>query len=195
MNRKEYEAYLLEHLKPRRYKHCLGVEECAVDLARRWGADPEKASLAGLLHDCAKQMEEDVLLAYLREHGYEPDEWELLCPQTLHAPAGAIVAREVLGVEDEEVLHAIACHCAPGTEMNMLDKIISLSDIIEPNRKDIPDLDVLRTMAKKDLSAAYHRYLGNTIRHLVKKDIPVHPNTLLSYNQYFTDPLAKKRDN
>ncbi len=192
MTRKEYEGYLTAHLKPKRYKHCLGVEQCAVELARLWGADAEKASLAGLLHDCAKWMKGETLIEYLRTHGYPLDAWDMSSQQTLHAPAGAYLARETLGVQDEEVLHAIACHAVPGENMGLLDIIISLSDFIEPYRKEIPGLDEIRSLARTDLREAYHRYLGQMMGHLLQEDILVHPRTLLSYNQYFLDKLAER---
>lgn len=43
-------------LKPERYEHSVGVMETAVTLAARFGADEEKAKIAGILHDCAKNI-------------------------------------------------------------------------------------------------------------------------------------------
>lgn len=46
---------LAEQLKGEKFEHSLGVEETAVKLAQRYGADAQKAGLAGLLHDYTKQ--------------------------------------------------------------------------------------------------------------------------------------------
>ena len=47
----------MEHeLDPRRYEHTLGVAYTAAALAMRYGADMKKAQIAGLLHDCAKNL-------------------------------------------------------------------------------------------------------------------------------------------
>ena len=43
-------------LSPKRFAHTLGVARAAVGLAQRYGADPEEAYIAGLLHDCAKEL-------------------------------------------------------------------------------------------------------------------------------------------
>ena len=43
-------------LDPRRYEHTLGVAYTAAALAMRYGADMKKAQIAGLLHDCAKNL-------------------------------------------------------------------------------------------------------------------------------------------
>ena len=53
---------LKEDLNPERYEHSIGVAEMAEELAKRFGCDPEKAYVAGLLHDCAKCMDFELLL-------------------------------------------------------------------------------------------------------------------------------------
>ena len=45
---------MAELLPEKRLTHCLGVESAAIELAERFGVDAEKAGLAGLLHDYAK---------------------------------------------------------------------------------------------------------------------------------------------
>lgn len=42
-----------------RYEHTLGVAYTAAALAMRYGASVENAQLAGLLHDCAKCLDDD----------------------------------------------------------------------------------------------------------------------------------------
>lgn len=49
-------------MKPARFQHVLGVEEAALALADQYGCDPKKASLAALLHDYAKEVEDQVFL-------------------------------------------------------------------------------------------------------------------------------------
>ena len=42
-----------------RYEHTLGVEFTAASLAMRYGVDIDKAEIAGLLHDCAKCIDDE----------------------------------------------------------------------------------------------------------------------------------------
>ena len=51
-----YKAYLKEHLSKKRYTHSMNVANSAVELAKRYGADADKAYIAGLLHDVAKEI-------------------------------------------------------------------------------------------------------------------------------------------
>ena len=48
--------------KERRYFHTLGVVKEAVRLAPKFGVDTEKAKIAALLHDCAKNFDQDRFL-------------------------------------------------------------------------------------------------------------------------------------
>ena len=43
------------HMSQKRFQHVLGVEKTAVALAEKFGASPEKASIAALTHDYAKE--------------------------------------------------------------------------------------------------------------------------------------------
>ena len=47
----EARAVIRKLLPDKRFRHSLGVSETAGELAERFGADPEKAKLAGMLHD------------------------------------------------------------------------------------------------------------------------------------------------
>ena len=54
--REDILKWVESRLKPKRFKHTLGVEETAIRLARLYGVDPHEASLAALLHDNAKNL-------------------------------------------------------------------------------------------------------------------------------------------
>ena len=50
-----YKELLRSRLSDYRYTHSLCVADSAVELAERYGADKEKALVAGLLHDITKE--------------------------------------------------------------------------------------------------------------------------------------------
>ena len=136
-------AAMREVLKPRRFQHVIGVEITAVQLAENLGADGQKARLAALLHDCAKYLplEEQASLAKRDGSPLDPEKDHMI----LHAPAGAVLARERYGVTDEEVLEAIRCHTTGAENMTLLDEIIWAADIIEPGR-DHPAVEKHRSL-------------------------------------------------
>lgn len=123
---------MAETLKPSRFEHVIGVEMTAVELADTLQLDGQKAKLAALLHDCAKNLpvEEQRALANRDTGSIRPTEVEAV----LHAPAGAVLAKERYGITDEEVLQAIRYHTTGEADMTLLDKVIWAADLIEPGR-------------------------------------------------------------
>ena len=61
MTLEQMQAELEARLKPSRFRHSLGVSETAVKLSHRFGVDEEKARVAGLLHDCAREFRNEAM--------------------------------------------------------------------------------------------------------------------------------------
>lgn len=181
MTEKEIKEKLKVVLKPKRYDHSIGVCDTALKLAKRFCVDKEKAYIAGLLHDCAKCFETEKQIELCREYGVELSEITLKVPAVIHAPLGAAVARAEYGIEDEEILQAIAFHTTGGCNMTKLDKIIYIADMIEPSR-DYKGVDSLRKEAGKDLDSAMLMALQSTLKFNIKKGSIVHPDTIEAWN-------------
>ena len=173
-------------LNPKRYIHSLGVCDTAVRLARLYGADEEKAYLAGLLHDCAKCYDGEGQRAVCEKYGVHLTEDDILCPPVIHAPLGAAVARAEYGIEDEEILRAIALHTTGGRDMTVLDKIIYISDMTEPSR-DYPGVEELRSAAENGLDRAMLLSLRRTLEFNLAKNKIIHPDTITAYNSVLKD--------
>lgn len=179
------EPEILEKLKaaitPERFRHSLGVCETAAKMARRFNASVSRARLAGLLHDCARDLPEDKLLDLALAHDIEVTEEDRLVPVLLHGPVGAVIARENYGVEDREVLSAIATHTLGSENMKLLDKIIFIADMIEPGR-DFPGISRLRKAACRDLDAALLDCFDQSLQYLLKKRFIIHQRTVRARN-------------
>jgi len=67
MTQQQWLELLSRYVKPGRYQHSLGVAQTARDMAIAFGADPEKAYWAGLMHDVAKGFSDG--LAQVPAHG------------------------------------------------------------------------------------------------------------------------------
>ena len=59
MNQKQAKELVRSRLSDKRYEHTLNVKKMAVRLAKRYGVDEDKAALAALLHDSAKEISKD----------------------------------------------------------------------------------------------------------------------------------------
>lgn len=172
---------LKEQLSPKRFKHSLGVSSIAVELARFYGADIEKAKIAGLLHDCARDKSDVELYDMARTAGCCLSEVDLKVPALIHAPVGAYCARNYYEVEDDEILQAIAMHTVGGREMSKLAAIIYIADFIEPGR-DFSGVDKLRKAAYQGLDSALLACYDESINYCIAKKSLIHPATIEGRN-------------
>lgn len=180
MYEKEAEK-LKSMLSEKRYTHSLNTAETAAALAARYGADPNRAYLAGLLHDAAKDLSGEELVRRAREAGIPVDRICGMRPHLLHAPVGAVIAREQFGLKDEELLSAIAHHTMGKPDMTLMEKIIFLADLIEPSRS-YAGVDGVREAAKNDLDEAVIRAYDGIISYVLEKRDALHPATVEARN-------------
>ncbi len=174
-------ALLKSRISASRYQHTLGVIECAKELAYLYNANVEKAEIAALLHDCAKRMEKEEMIALSLEEGFAPDNFECASVPILHAPAGAALARRLYGIQDTEILNAIRSHTIGCIHPTKLDAIIFVADFIEKTRKPFDGLEQARKLSKTDLlgamklcaslSGAYVESCGGKIHPITQKMI------------------------
>lgn len=181
MNREELLSKVKEQMTDHRFMHTLGVAATAVALAERFGADAQKAELAGLLHDFCKFWDKGKMREIVERESSLPGELLDYDKELWHAPVGAIVARQELGIQDQEILDAIAYHTSGRPGMSRLEKILWLADYIEPGRQ-FPGVEEVRELAEQDLDLALLQALGNTITFLVKQKKKIYPLTLHTYN-------------
>ena len=181
---KEISKKLKKELDKNRYQHTLGVMYTASCLAMRYECDMRKAMLAGLLHDCAKCIPGEKQIHLCRKNHIEVRKVEEENPFLLHAKLGAFFAETKYGIQDKEVLHAIQVHTTGAPGMNLLDKIIFVSDYIEPNRDKAPNLPQIRTLAFEDIDQAVFRILHDTIYFLNQKRGSVDYRTHDTYEYY-----------
>ena len=169
-------------LQPRRIGHVWGCEHEARRMALRWGADPEDAAEAGILHDISKKFNRNDQLRLAEKYGIMIDNIELANQKLLHAKTGAAMSRDLFGVP-EHIENAIRWHTTGHENMTLLEQILYLADFIEPTR-DFPGVDRLRTLAYEDLSAAMILGLEMTLRELEAEGVEPHPNTVAALNWF-----------
>lgn len=165
-----------KRLSAKRYQHTLNVRRMAVKLAKRWGADPEKAALAALLHDTAKELPREEMLQILNDNAIMAENAQNRPSPVWHGICAAILAQTQWGVEDEEVLSAIRCHTTGKPGMSLLDEIVFLADMTSAER-DYPEVDYLRKLEKKDIHQAIQEALEMNLHWLEESGKPVDEET------------------
>lgn len=179
--RKEMEKVL----SSKRYAHTLGVAYTAAALSMAHGDHVEDAMTAGLLHDCAKSMHGSELVAICEKAHLNVTAVERSNPTALlHAKAGAYLAQHKYGITDNDILNAIRYHTTGRPDMSKLEKIIYIADYIEPNRKQLEELDLIRRIAFYDLDLTMEKILANTLAYLRTTDGQLDDMTIKTYNYY-----------
>ncbi len=167
----------------KRFQHTLHVEKMAVALAKQYGADPEKAALAALLHDSVKEKPKEELLRILTDNAIIAGAAEKRPVPVWHGVCAAILAQTQWGVTDPDVLSAIACHTAGKPNMNTLDKIIYLADMLCEER-DFDGIEPLRKLAYQNLDVAMGACLEHTLHFVTQSGKTVDPISLAAYQDY-----------
>jgi predicted HD superfamily hydrolase involved in NAD metabolism len=171
------------------FKHCLRVAQAANDLAAKHKCSAYKASLAGLLHDLAKDRSNKELLELAGNLEIPVNQVEKQVPYLLHAVVGAKLAEQEFGITDRFILQAIARHTIAGIDMTCLDMVVYLADTIEPAR-DFPGIREIRHLAQKNLKAAFFQAYRRQIVYLVSKTSYLHPNSVKIWNGLVKDFLG-----
>lgn len=173
---------LQNRLSLQRFQHVLRVTETAKSLAKMNGESIESAETAALFHDIAKNMDAEKMKELLTQYNADPLLFEFH-KELWHAPAGAIIAREEFGIQDEDILNAIRFHTTGRAHMSKLEMILYIADMTEPGR-DFPEVDELRLLAEGPLDQAMRSCITQTLNHLIGKQVPVYPDSIECYNYF-----------
>lgn len=169
-------------LRPKRIPHVRGCEEEAARLAARWGADPERAALAAILHDCTKKEDLPEQLRLCEKYGIIPDAVEQCSGKLLHAKTGAAVAEREFGMPPD-VVSAIRWHTTGRADMTLPEKIMYMADYIEPTR-EFEGVDYLRALAYQDLDAALALGFEMSLEEVRGHGDTPHPDTVSALRWY-----------
>jgi len=196
---KNLEKRLSEH----RFKHTLSVRDTALEIAKSLeeaglhllhsekavlnAAYLKKIEIAALLHDYAKEIDNNEQIHLAKFYGLDVYPADLEKPNLLHSRNGAILAEEELDIHDTVILTAIKEHTFAGVNMTLASKIIFIADMIEPRRdaKDTdPDLEHIRKLVFKehDLDKALKYGMQVKIEETIKAGRMIHPLAVTAWN-------------
>ncbi|MFW2489994.1 bis(5'-nucleosyl)-tetraphosphatase (symmetrical) YqeK [Clostridium chromiireducens] len=186
----EIKAYLKTNLMEKRYTHILGVADTAKKLAKLNGISEEKAEIAGLSHDVAKNLKIDTMKEIMEKNNIILSEVEQNNANLWHSIIADIVAKDKLGIEDEEILDAVRWHTTGKEDMSTLTKIIYIADMIEPSRK-FEGVEDIRKLTFEDLDRGVYYGLTRSIEFLLTRNLMIDENTMKARNYFLLDSKFK----
>ena len=181
---------LPEYETQKRIDHSIRVMETALKLYKLWGGNKQVLSYAGLLHDIARDLPVEKLIEIAQRNGYQIDQIEAENPVILHAPVGAIIAKNDFGITDEDILNCIRYHTTGRANITINEAIIYLADFIEPGR-DFEDAAKVRSIAFTDLKEAVLEETILNVVYLMNARTPIHPRTIEMFNSLLKKQLTK----
>lgn len=183
--REELIKKVKESVKESRFKHILGVEKSAIELAKQNDYSTEKASIAALVHDYAKERAPEEFKKIILDEKLSKDllNWNNFI---WHGVVGAEIIKNELQIKNEEILNAVRRHTVGDVEMTTLDKIIYVADYIEEGRS-FPGVKLARTIAKANLDDAVSYETKHVLEFLLSQDKVIYPKAILTYNKWVAE--------
>lgn len=176
MTYQQAEDMVRQTLSPKRFQHTMNVKKLAVRMAQHYGVDTEKAALAAVLHDSAKELPRTELLQIMQDNAIIKKGTQNRPEPVWHGICAAILAQTQWNVQDEEILSAIACHTTGKENMSKLDKILFLADMTSAER-DYPGVEELRSLEMRNLDKAMIQALKMTISFVEQKNAIADPES------------------
>lgn len=182
LNFEEYKHIIKGRMSKKRYVHSVNVAKAATKLAVQYGADVEKATIAGILHDITKETPYDQQLQIIQGNGIILDDIQLFSPKTWHALSGSVLIQTELDVLDTDIINAVRYHTSGRANMSLLEKVIFVADFIGEER-NYKGVDIMRQKAKRSLEEAMLYGVSFTISDLTARQCAIDTNTLGLYNE------------
>ncbi|MBN1040974.1 MULTISPECIES: bis(5'-nucleosyl)-tetraphosphatase (symmetrical) YqeK [Clostridium] len=179
----EIKLYLKENLKSNRYNHTLGVVETAKKLAEVNKISIEKAEIAALAHDVAKNLSLQKMQSIIEKNNIELTNTEKENSNLWHSIIAPIEARNKLKIDDKDILDAVRWHTTGKENMSILTKIIYIADMIEPGR-DFPGVEKIRQTTFENLDEGVLLGLTESMKDLLNRNLIIDLNTIKARNYF-----------
>jgi len=159
-------AFLIFHECPNTALHTRSVVEQTQLLAARFDLDSTSGETAAWLHDISAVIPNEERLEVSEQLGLEILPQEAQLPLLLHQKISAVIAEEIFGIRDAEILDAIRCHTTLKSSPAPLEILVFAADKLAWDQKGTPPyLPEMEAALDHSLEAAvwvYQRYLWNS---------------------------------
>ena len=167
---------LKNNLSEFRFEHSLLVADEAKKLANHYNFDENKAYIAGLVHDIAKEFTDEENLKWIKEFNLSNDMLSTEYKDIVHGIIGSLVIKKWYDLDDD-ICKAVCYHTIGNVPMNTLDKIVYLADKFA-RKSTNPIIEKERSLAYQSLDSALMFCLEHQKEMLESMGKKMHPTSL-----------------
>ena len=178
----KYHFELQSHMSQTRFHHSLRVQAVAIELANGHNLPLQTVSLAGLLHDMAKQHTPQSLTAQGLDVAMWDDCWTRF-PAVWHAFVGPALIHHVFLDVPTSIDAIVMCHTTGQAHMTPAEMVVFIADFIEPER-DHSCREAIEKRAYQSLESAVAHIAYHTITTLNALGREIHPHTQACWECY-----------
>jgi predicted HD superfamily hydrolase involved in NAD metabolism len=172
-------------LKPERFIHCEGTAKMAVIIAEKYSLDKRKAAVAGILHDCARELGASKAGYYIKKYKIKFDPVTKKIPELWHSLIGPYAAFEEFNIKDREILEAIKFHTAGNMHMGPIAKVLYIADYAEGHRKYYSSKKIrAKIITKISLDELLRLVLKYKLSYLIEEGKLIHKNSVDMWNVF-----------
>lgn len=172
----QIDIFTKEHVKQSRYEHCQRVAQMCVMLCQKFGLDEDKGNLLGMAHDMCKDFPAEEMISLAKKDGMQIYDMEMEKPALLHGRAAAVLMQEKFGIDDKELIEAVANHVSGCENMCDYTKILYISDKMEMGRKHVAP-EYREEVMKLPLDEMIYKVIYDNYLYIKSAGYTVYPTT------------------
>lgn len=179
----EIREYTRQNVKKSRFDHSVRVAETTARICRHYGLDETKGYLAGIGHDMCKELPQEKMTELALKDGKGLSEFEKKTFSLLHGRAAAVLMKEKFGIDDNDIIEAVANHVSAKLGICDLGKALFLADKIEPARPQ-STVEYRENLLKLSLNGMFYSVLNENYEYLKGRGVEIPPETLTMLEYY-----------
>ncbi|MDD3520205.1 MAG: bis(5'-nucleosyl)-tetraphosphatase (symmetrical) YqeK [Actinomycetota bacterium] len=183
---RNYDILVKKNLNRNLYLHSVNTLKYASMLSEKHNVDLKdhlRICIASILHDYGKSLDIDkqrkIVIKNIKEVKIKSGDMEI--DALFHGFSGSFILREELSISDKKIIEAVRYHTTGKLNMNMVDKIVYISDKIEDDRQ-YEDIDYLREISLKNINLCLLEVYKNNIIYIIKRNKRFYSQTFNIWN-------------
>lgn len=163
--------------------HVKRVAQKSIELARKFQYDEKLVEVASYLHDISVIIPNSEKIKMCQLLNIEVLEEEKVFPLLVHQKLSRIMAEDIYGIENEEVLGAINCHTTLKRDSKTLDLILFIADKLEWDQQGVPPyLEKVEKGLEQSLEHGAYAFLEYMVKNKENLKV-VHPWLIEAYEE------------